>query len=111
MIHRLAGLLVLALVLAVALVAARRAAAEGRRLAQGAALLSPVLTAAQVLAGVLLVRSGIGLAEAVAHTGLAALLLAALTVAYLALGPQVTRIAYRGADVRPLRSTLAVPAR
>jgi heme A synthase len=54
-----------------------------------------VIALLQVLLGALLVRSSIGLAEAVAHTGVAALLLASLFHVYLGLGAPGRRAAVR----------------
>jgi heme A synthase len=87
MIHRLVGLVVLAVVLAASVAAARRAVAAGRPLARATALAAPFLALLQIVLGALLVRSSIGLWQAVAHTGVAALLLAAMAVSAFALGP------------------------
>jgi heme A synthase len=85
-IHRLVGLLVVVLVVAAAVAATRRARESGLPGVRGPAIAAPVIALVQVVLGALLVRSSIGLAEAVAHTGVAALLLAALYHVYLGLG-------------------------
>jgi heme A synthase len=87
MVHRLVGLLVLGLVFAAATAAARRAADGHRPLARTTALAAPLLCALQIVLGALLVRSSIGLWEAVAHTGVAALLLGSMALSVFALGP------------------------
>ncbi len=86
MIHRLVGLGVLLLLLAAAVVGARQARSSGRPLARAAALAAPFVAALQIVVGALLVRSGIGLVEAVAHTGIAAVLLGSIFLAYVGLG-------------------------
>jgi heme A synthase len=86
MVHRFVALIVLALVVAAAVSGAR--AALRRPLARSAALAALFLAVLQIVMGLLLVRSSIGLAEAVAHTGVAALLLGSLALAYLALDPE-----------------------
>jgi heme A synthase len=93
MVHRLVGLVVVALVVAAAVSVLRGSRAEGRPAVRAAAITAPLIALAQVVLGALLVRSGIGLVEAVAHTGVAALLLAALYHVYLGLGPEPARAA------------------
>lgn len=91
MVHRLVGLVVVALVVAAAFSVLRGSRAEGRPAVRAAAIAAPLIALAQVVLGALLVRSGIGLVEAVAHTGVAALLLAALYHVHLGLGPEPAR--------------------
>jgi len=92
MLHRLVGVLVLGLVLVAAVVAARRGARGHRPTARTAALAAPLLCVLQIVLGALLVRSSIGLWEAVAHTGVAALLLGSMALSLFALGPARARV-------------------
>jgi heme A synthase len=85
MAHRIVGVVVALLVTTAAIVALRRAAR--RPLARAAALAASLVVLLQVALGALLVSSSIGLWQAVAHTGAAALLLGAMSLTFLGLGP------------------------
>lgn len=76
MLHRYFGVVVAIVVVACAVVVARRAARAGRKLALAGAVAAPILVVVQVLLGVLVVTSGIGLWQIMAHFGVAILLLA-----------------------------------
>jgi heme A synthase len=85
--HRLAGLLLGLVLLAAAPVLVRGARRAGRRAATLAAAALPAVVVAQVVLGILTVTSGIGVWQAVAHTGGAALLLACCLGVAFGLGP------------------------
>ena len=86
--HRLAAVLVAALVIVVAVRVARDAASATRSGVRRFALGALGVVLAQLVAGALTVASFIAVPWVVLHLGLAALLLACLVALYLALGPK-----------------------
>ncbi|MCC6746193.1 MAG: heme A synthase [Deltaproteobacteria bacterium] len=86
MLHRYVGVLVAALVVAAAWSVATQALAGGRKGLLALALAAPVLVLTQIILGILSVTSGIGVVEVTAHLGVGALLLACLSLSFMALG-------------------------
>ena len=87
MLHRYAGVTVFLLVIAAAVVALRRLKGHDRPTARLAAALVPWIAGLQVALGFVMVARKVEWVSAMAHTGVAALLLGALVVQYVAAGP------------------------
>jgi heme A synthase len=107
MLHRYVGVVVAIIVVACAVVVARRAARAGRKLALAGALAAPVLVIVQVLLGIFVVTSGIGLWEIMAHFTVAIVLLASWHACVLDLGPRGRTMPVSA----PASGRLAMPAR
>jgi heme A synthase len=106
MTHRIVGYIAFVVVLLVSFKAVAVARRHGRRLARFAALAAPTVALIQVMLGMLTVATGVGVHAATAHLGGGALLLAALLVMHLGLGPQVERAAVNEtAQARPAEAS------
>lgn len=107
MLHRYLGYVTFAVVVVTSLLALREARRHGRGVAAFAAISAPLVAVLQVILGILTVATGVGVPEAAAHTGGAALLLTAVLVTYVGLGPLGARAA---AVEQSGRSELTGPA-
>jgi heme A synthase len=92
MLHRWGAVLTTLVVLVAAAVLLRTARSTGRRLALRLAIAAPIVVSLQFLIGTLTVTSNIGVVEATAHLGAAALLLINFEALWLALGPIGLRV-------------------
>jgi heme A synthase len=93
LVHRGVGLLVAALVLAMAVAAFRKAGHVDSPLARRAAVAAPLLALGQIGLGLWTVVTHVGVVPVTAHTGGAALLLCAVFLTVVGLGPWRARAA------------------
>ncbi len=87
MVHRYVGVLVLGIVLVVAAMALKALRGQERSSARLAAALAPFIGLLQVVVGVVMVARKIEWVSAMAHTGIAALLLAVFVILFVGAGP------------------------